>query len=94
MRNMVAKYLFFRLFHKKHLFTELLIAFEDQFTFYKMTHSHILSYFIPGPADKVAKGERSMNWVWYWNVARAKPRRLCFQLLRAGIGRALCLQAL
>lgn len=91
---MVAKYLFYRLFHKKHLLTEFLAAFEDQFTFYQMTHSHLLFYFIPGPAEKVAKGERRMNWVWYWNVARAKPRRLCFQILKADIGLALCLEAL
>lgn len=57
------------------LTTELLAALEDRFTFYQMTHSHILPYFIPGPANRIAKGERSMNWVWHWNVAQGEAQK-------------------
>jgi 2-polyprenyl-6-methoxyphenol hydroxylase-like FAD-dependent oxidoreductase len=47
----------------------LLTTFEDHFTFFQMPSSHILCYLIPGAEGEISRGERRLNWVWYWNVA-------------------------
>jgi 2-polyprenyl-6-methoxyphenol hydroxylase-like FAD-dependent oxidoreductase len=50
----------------------LLRAFDDHFTFQQMQGSHILCYFIPGPAGELEHGKRRLNWVWYWNVPESE----------------------
>jgi 2-polyprenyl-6-methoxyphenol hydroxylase-like FAD-dependent oxidoreductase len=46
----------------------LLRTFDDHFTFQQMRHSHILCYLIPGANGETERGQRRLNWVWYWNV--------------------------
>jgi 2-polyprenyl-6-methoxyphenol hydroxylase-like FAD-dependent oxidoreductase len=48
--------------------TSLLRTFDDHFTFQQMRHSHILCYLIPGANGETERGQRRLNWVWYWNV--------------------------
>ncbi len=48
--------------------TSLLQIFDDHFTFQQMRHSHILCYLIPGANGEKERGQRRLNWVWYWNV--------------------------
>ena len=44
-------------------------TFSEKFTFFLGPNTQILCYLIPGPSGELAKGERLLNWVWYWNVA-------------------------
>src|SRR5882724_3540959 len=46
-------------------------TFLDKFTFFHMPRSHILCYAIPGGDGSISKGERRLNWVWYWNYRQA-----------------------
>jgi 2-polyprenyl-6-methoxyphenol hydroxylase-like FAD-dependent oxidoreductase len=46
----------------------LIRTFDDHFTFQQMQSSHILCYLIPGPLGELKRGQRRINWVWYWNV--------------------------
>ncbi len=43
-------------------------TFADKFTFFQMPSSHFLRYLVPGPNGDTEKGNRYLNWVWYWNV--------------------------
>ena len=53
----------------------LVEAFENKFTFFMGPNAQILCYLIPGPSGELAEGERSLNWVWYWNVAEGDELR-------------------
>jgi 2-polyprenyl-6-methoxyphenol hydroxylase-like FAD-dependent oxidoreductase len=50
----------------------LLETFENHFTFQEMPGSHILCYMIPGAEGETERGQRRLNWVWYWNVFEAE----------------------
>jgi 2-polyprenyl-6-methoxyphenol hydroxylase-like FAD-dependent oxidoreductase len=51
--------------------TALCETFLGKFTFFQMPRSHILCYAIPGADGSLAKGQRRLNWVWYWNYRQA-----------------------
>lgn len=53
----------------------LVEAFENKFTFFMGPSTQVLCYLIPGPSGELTKGERSLNWVWYWNVAEGDELR-------------------
>lgn len=44
----------------------ILKEFDDTFTFYQGPNTQMLCYFIPSE-NGVKKGQRRLNWVWYWN---------------------------
>jgi 2-polyprenyl-6-methoxyphenol hydroxylase-like FAD-dependent oxidoreductase len=46
-------------------------TFLDKFTFFQMPRSHILCYAIPGADGSITRGQRRLNWVWYWNYREA-----------------------
>ncbi|KAL6245907.1 hypothetical protein RBB50_007060 [Rhinocladiella similis] len=43
-------------------------VFVERFTFFHAAGTQALSYAIPGKSGNLAKGQRLVNWVWYWNV--------------------------
>lgn len=43
-------------------------VFVERFTFFHAEGTQILAYTIPGKAGSLDKGERLVNWVWYWNM--------------------------
>ncbi|KAJ9646915.1 hypothetical protein H2204_000607 [Knufia peltigerae] len=43
-------------------------VFVERFTFFHANGTQALSYAIPGKAGNLARGQRLVNWVWYWNV--------------------------
>lgn len=49
-------------------------VFQDKFNFYQGRNSHILCYLIPGENGKLSKGQRRLNWVWYWNIPESELR--------------------
>lgn len=44
-------------------------ALSDALVYYVIPHSHMLTYPIPGAGGSLEPGERTINWVWYRNVA-------------------------
>ena len=42
-------------------------VFVERFTFYHTDGVQILAYTIPGKNGSLEKGQRLVNWVWYWN---------------------------
>ena len=43
-------------------------VFVEKFTFFHAPNGvQILAYTIPGPEGTLEKGQRLVNWVWYWN---------------------------
>jgi 2-polyprenyl-6-methoxyphenol hydroxylase-like FAD-dependent oxidoreductase len=54
------------------LSADVLKAFEDSFTFFRMEESHILCYLIPSETGETGAGRRRLNWVWYWNLTQAE----------------------
>jgi 2-polyprenyl-6-methoxyphenol hydroxylase-like FAD-dependent oxidoreductase len=57
---------------ESELSTDVLKAFEDNFTFFQMAESHILCYLIPSETGETGVGQRRLNWVWYWNLTEAE----------------------
>ena len=49
--------------------------FSEKFTFFLGRNTQILCYLIPGPSGELARGERLLNWVWYWNVPEGEGLR-------------------
>ncbi|MDQ4063889.1 MAG: hypothetical protein M3122_08400, partial [Actinomycetota bacterium] len=49
--------------------------FVEKFTFFLGPNMQILCYLIPGPSGELDKGERQLNWVWYWNVPEGDELR-------------------
>lgn len=44
-------------------------VFVEKFTFFHAPDGvQILAYTIPGPEGTLEKGQRLVNWVWYWNT--------------------------
>ncbi|CAA9459340.1 MAG: 2-polyprenyl-6-methoxyphenol hydroxylase and related FAD-dependent oxidoreductases [uncultured Rubrobacteraceae bacterium] len=50
-------------------------VFAEKFTFFLERNTQILCYLIPGPSGELGKGERWLNWVWYWNVPEGDELR-------------------
>jgi 2,6-dihydroxypyridine 3-monooxygenase len=44
-------------------------ALSDALVYYVIPHSHILTYPIPSAHESAEPGARTINWVWYRNVA-------------------------
>ena len=58
------------LVEEKNLDPSLDRAFSEKFTFFLGQNTQILCYLIPGPSGELTRGDRLLNWVWYWNVPR------------------------
>ena len=56
------------LVNESDLEPEIARVFQDKFTFYQGRNSHILCYLIPGENGELSRGQRRLNWVWYWNI--------------------------
>ena len=50
-------------------------TFSEKFTFFLGENTQILCYLIPGPSGGLGRGERLLNWVWYWNVPEGDELR-------------------
>ena len=50
-------------------------TFSGKFTFFLGENTQVLCYLIPGPSGELARGERLLNWVWYWNVPEGAALR-------------------
>jgi 2-polyprenyl-6-methoxyphenol hydroxylase-like FAD-dependent oxidoreductase len=57
---------------ESELSADVLMVFEDHFTFFRMAESHILCYLIPSETGDTGVGQRRLNWVWYWNLTKAE----------------------
>ena len=53
---------------ESHLEPFLARTFSEKFTFFLGENTQILCYLIPGPSGELGRGERLLNWVWYWNT--------------------------
>ena len=53
---------------ERDLLPSLNRVFSEKFTFFLGRNTQILCYLIPGVSGELTRGERLLNWVWYWNV--------------------------
>ena len=37
----------------------------ERFAYFRMPHSHVLGFLVPGPNGETKPGDRRYNWVWY-----------------------------
>jgi len=37
----------------------------ERFAYFRMPHSHVIGFLVPGPAGEAEIGKRRYNWVWY-----------------------------
>ena len=63
------------LVEESRLHPSLARTFSGKFTFFLGEGTQILCYLIPGPSGELARGERLLNWVWYWNVPEGEALR-------------------
>ena len=56
------------LVEERDLDLSLARMFSEKFTFFLGRNTQILCYLIPGPTGELTRGNRLLNWVWYWNV--------------------------
>lgn len=42
----------------------------DRFAYFRMPHSHVIGFLVPGPNGETSAGSRRYNWVWYRPAAR------------------------
>lgn len=51
--------------HEQELSPALRSELDGRMGFCLPPHEHMLGYFVAGPGDRLARGERCYNWVWY-----------------------------
>jgi 2,6-dihydroxypyridine 3-monooxygenase len=54
---------------ESELSSEARSALGDALVYYVIPHTHILTYPIPSVEGSLRQGERTINWVWYRNIA-------------------------
>jgi 2-polyprenyl-6-methoxyphenol hydroxylase-like FAD-dependent oxidoreductase len=47
----------------------------DRFAYFRMPHSHVIGFLVPGPNGETETGSRRYNWVWYRPAARDETLR-------------------
>lgn len=56
---------------ESNLHSAALEQFGDIYTLYHGPDTQILTYPVPGPNGELEKGERDVNWVWYFPISEA-----------------------
>lgn len=46
----------------------------ERFAYFRMPHSHVIGFLVPGPNGETATGRRRYNWVWYRPAAGPTAR--------------------
>lgn len=41
----------------------------DRFAYFRLPHSHVIGFLVPGPNGETEAGHRRYNWVWYRHAA-------------------------
>ncbi|WP_426612841.1 FAD-dependent monooxygenase [Bradyrhizobium sp. McL0616] len=57
---------------------------RDRFAYFRMPHSHMIGFLVPGAGGETETGRRRYNWVWYRPAAGAAARN---DVLADGQGR-------